>query len=351
MSTILIGADALESFVCDLFVAAGLPQEWAQAEAEILVWADLRGVGSHGVLRIPSYLSWMPRGLRKADADIRTIKDKGVIGVLEADRGPGLYVARRAMDMAIEKARAHGIGFVWVRQGTHTGAIGYYARRAAEAGMVGMTMCSSRPLMAYFGSRDAVLGTSPIAIGVPRANGTPIVFDMAAAATTIGAMAQARQSGKPLPHGVALDAQGHVTTDPYKAETPLPIAGPKGSGLGFMIECLCSLLTGFPLVASALEDPSLRNEFLLNTLCIAIDPEALDVAASFGKEVDRLARDIASLPRADGVSEILMPGQRGDRVMAQRRRDGIPIPEGIWKQLATEAQKRGVAVPAAASSS
>lgn len=350
MSTIVIGAKALETFVCDLFVAAGLPQDWAKAEAEILVWADLRGVGSHGVLRVPSYLAWMPRGLRKADAQIRTIRDKGVLAVLEADRGPGLYVTQLAMDMAIEKARAHGIGFVWVRQGTHTGAMGYYARRAAEAGMVGMTMCSSRPLMAYFGSRDAVLGTSPIAIGVPRANGTPVVFDMASAATTIGAMAQARQSGKPLPHGVALDAQGHVTTDPYKAETPLPIAGPKGSGLGFMIECLCSLLTGFPLVASALEDPALKTEYVLNALCIAIDPEALGVSDTFAAEVDRLARDIAAEPRAEGVSEILMPGERGDRVMAQRLMEGIPVPEGIWKQLVNEAQKRGVSVPSASSS-
>ena len=347
VSTIIIAADALEAFTRDLFVAAGLPHDRAQAEAEILVWADLRGVGSHGVLRVPSYLAWMPRGLRKGDANIRVIKDKGALAVLEADRGPGLFATRLGMDMAIDKARAHGIGMVWVRQGTHTGAMGYYVRRAAEAGMVGLAMVSSRPLMAYFGSRDAVLGTAPLAIGAPRANGEPVVFDMAAAATTIGAMAQARQSGKPLPQGVALDARGHVTSDPYRAETPLPIAGPKGSGLGLMIEALTSLLCGYSLLAPALEDRALNTDYVQNALCAAIDPAALGAGETFAAELDRLARDIAAEPRADGVDEILMPGERGDRVAAQRRRDGIPLPAGVWKQLVAEAGKRGVAVPAA----
>lgn len=344
---IRIAAGALESFVRDIFIAAGLPHDWAQAEAEILVFADVRGVGSHGVLRVPSYLSWMPRGLRRGDADIRVIRDRGALGVLEADRGPGLYVTRRGMDMAIEKARAHGVGWVWVRQTTHTGAMGYYARRAAEAGMVGLAMCSSRPLMAYFGSRDAVLGTAPLAIGAPRANGSPIVFDMASAATTIGAMAQARQSGKPLPQGVALDSAGRVTTDPYEAETPLPVAGAKGSGLGFMIECLASLMVGYPLVATALEDPALKTDYVQNALCIAVDPGALDDGdGRFAAEVERLARDIAAEPRGEGVSEILMPGERGDREAARHLREGVPIPAGIWRQLVAEGQKRGVAAPA-----
>lgn len=344
---IRIAADSLESFIRDIFVAAGLPQDWAQAEAEILVWADVRGVGSHGVLRVPSYLSWMPRGLRSGDADIRVMQDRGALAVLEADRGPGLYATRLAMDMAIEKARAHGVGWVWVRQTTHTGAMGYYARRAAEAGFVGMAMCSSRPLMAYFGTRDAVLGTAPLAIGAPRANGTPIVFDMASAATTIGAMAQARQSGRPLPQGVALDSDGRVTTDPYRAETPLPIAGAKGSGLGFMIECLASLMVGYPLVASALEDPALRTDYVQNALCIAVDPAALDCGdGRFAAEVERLARDIAAEPRGEGVDEILMPGERGDRVAAQRLRDGVLLPGAIWAQLVAEGRKRGVAAPA-----
>ncbi len=342
---IRISAASLEGFVRDLFIAAGLKPEWAQAEAEVLVWADLRGVGSHGVLRVPHYLAGMPRGLRRADADIRIVHDRGVMAVLEADRGPGLYVTRRGMDMAIEKARTHGLGFVWTRNSTHTGAMGYYARQAAEQGMIGLTFSSSRPLMAYLGSRDAVLGTAPLSIGVPRKNGTPIVFDMASSATTIGAMAQARQSGKPLPPNVALDSEGRMTTDPQRAETPLPVGGAKGSGLGFMLECLTSLMVGLPLLASALEDPAQRNVFLQNTLCIAIDPLGMPMADNLEAEVDRLARDIAAEPRAEGYDEILMPGERGDRVAARQRVDGITLPAAIWAQLASAAERRGVSLP------
>jgi ureidoglycolate dehydrogenase (NAD+) len=347
---IRISAPVLEKFACDIFVAAGLPLEWAQAEAEVLVWADMRGVGSHGVLRIPSYVAWMARGLRRPNANIHVAAGKGAMVLLEADRGPGLYVMRKAMDMAIEKASVHGIGWITVRQVTHTGAMGYYVRQAAKAGMIGIASCSSRPLMAYHGTKDAALGTSPLAIGVPRAGAEPLVLDMASAAISIGAMAQARQAGKPLPDGVAVDENGHVTTDPRAAVTPLPLAGAKGSGLGLMIECLTSLLGGLPLLASAFENPAERTDYVQNALAAAIDPAAFPGADRFPKEVDRLARDLAAQPRADGFDEILMPGERGDREMARAARDGIELTPVLWQQLADVAGKLGVAMPVIANS-
>lgn len=342
---IRIPARVLEEFAHNIFVAAGLPDDWARAEAEVLVWADMRGLGSHGVLRIPSYIAWMARGLRKPDADIRVIADKGAMALLEADRAPGLYTMRKATEMAIEKARDHGIGWVNVRQVTHTGAMGFYVRQAAKAGMIGIATCSSRPLMAYYGTKGPALGTSPIAIAAPRAGGEPLVLDMASAAISIGAMAQARQSGKPLPEGVAVDENGHATTDPGRAATPLPIAGPKGGGLGVMIECLTSLISGYPLLASAYEDPSQRSDFVLNAVTAAIDPAGFPFADQFEAEVDRFARALKDQPRADGFDEILMPGERGDRQLARAMRDGIELPPVLWAQLADVAGKLGVTMP------
>ncbi|MCC2096842.1 MAG: Ldh family oxidoreductase [Hyphomicrobiales bacterium] len=342
---IRIQCSVLEQFAFDLFVAAGLPDEWAKAEAEVLIWADMRGLGSHGVLRIPSYIAWMARGLRRPDANIHIVSEKGATALLEADRAPGLYVMRKATELAIDKARDHGIGWINVRQVTHTGAMGFYVRQAAKAGMIGIATCSSRPLMAYYGTRDAALGTSPIAIAAPRANGEPLVLDMASAAVSIGAMAQARQSGKPLPEGSAVDELGHVTTDPNRAVTPLPIAGPKGAGLGLMIECLTSLVSGYPLLASAYEDPSLGTDFVLNAMVAALDPAAFPFANAFEAEVDRLARDLAKEPRADGFDEILMPGERGDREMTRTAREGITLAPVLWKQLADVAGRLGVAMP------
>jgi ureidoglycolate dehydrogenase (NAD+) len=342
---IRIKASRLEDFACALFVAAGLPAEWSRAEAEVLVWADMRGLGSHGVLRIPSYIAWMARGLRKPDADIRVIAEKGAMALLEADRAPGLYVMRKATELAIEKAHTHGIGWVNVRQVTHTGAMGFYVRQVAKAGMIGIATCASRPLMAYYGTKGPALGTSPIAIAAPRAGGEPLVLDMASAAISIGAMAQARQSNTPLPEGVAVDQQGHVTTDPHEALTPLPIAGPKGGGLGVMIECLTSLLGGYPLLASAFEDASLKSDFVLNAAVAALDPAAFPFAGQFETEVDRFARDLKARPRAEGFDEILMPGERGDRQMARAAEEGIELTPVLWGQLADVAGRLGVEMP------
>ncbi|MGE3246678.1 MAG: Ldh family oxidoreductase [Beijerinckiaceae bacterium] len=342
---IRVDAKALELFAFEIFRAAGLPDDWARTEAEVLVWADMRGVGSHGVLRIPSYVAWMSRGLRKADADIRVIAEKGAMALLEADRGPGLHVMRKAMDMAIARAKEHALGWISVRQVTHTGAMGYYVRQAAEAGMVGIASCSSRPLMAYHGTSEAALGTTPIAIGVPRANGKPLVLDMASAAISIGALAQARQAGRELPPGVALDELGHPTTDPRRAVTPLPIAGPKGGGLGVMIECIASLLNGLPLVTSAFDDPAQRTDYVLNAFAVAIDPSWMPAAATFQRDVDLLAKGLAEQPRAEGFDEILMPGERGDREMERTAREGIELTPVLWKQLAEVAGKLGVSMP------
>jgi ureidoglycolate dehydrogenase (NAD+) len=342
---IRIQSSVLEKFARDLFVAAGLPEEWAQAEAEVLIWADMRGLGSHGVLRIPSYIAWMARGLRTPNANIHVAAEKGSMAILEADRGPGLYIMRKAMDMAIERAREHALGWISVRQVTHTGAMGFYVRQAAEAGMVGIASCSSRPLMAYHGTKDAALGTTPIAIAAPRANGKPLVLDMASAAISIGAMAAARQAGRDLPPDVALDENGHVTTDSSRAVTPLPIAGPKGAGLGVMIECIASLLNGYPLVTSAFDDPAQRTDYVLNAFVVAIDPAWMPAAATFQQEVDRLAKGLATQPRADGFDEILMPGERGDREMERTAREGITLMPVLWKQLADVAGRLGVGMP------
>jgi len=336
---------ALEGFVEALFVAAGLRPEEAAVEAKVLVWADLRGLSGHGVFRVPMYLDWIARGFRNPNSAPEVVREKGAACLIDADRAPGLYMMTRAMARAVERARAHAVGWVVVRRTTHTGAMGYYVRQAAEAGMIGLATCASRPLMAYHGSRVPALGTSPLAIAVPRSKAAPVVLDMSSAAIPWGRLAQMRAKGETLPAGVALDAAGRATTDPAAAVVPLPLAGPKGSGLALMIECLASLAGGFPLVAPALggEGP-VHN--VQNAAAIAVDPGALVDLDGFAREVDALARAIAALPRAEGVDEILMPGQRGDRLAEERRRDGVPVPAELWARLEAVAVERGVAAPA-----
>lgn len=342
---IRIAAAELETMTAAIFKAAGLPADWAQMEAEVLVWADLRGLGSHGVLRVPGYVAGMRHGLRRPDADIRVLFQKGALAIVEGDRGPGLYAMRKTMEEAIALARDHAIGWVTLRNGTHTGPLGFYVRQATEAGLIGIAFSSSRPLMAYHGTRAATVGTAPLAIGVPRLGNGALVLDMAHAAITIGTLAQARLSGTPLAAGVALDATGHVTTDPTRAVTPLPVGGPKGAGMALMIECLASLLAGAPLLSTAFDDPALRHEHVQNGVCIALDPELFLAPGAFAGEVERLVDGVKDQPIAASFAEILMPGERGDREAMRRQRDGIPLPTALWDELAALARRLGVALP------
>jgi ureidoglycolate dehydrogenase (NAD+) len=339
---IIVAAADLEHMVGAMFLAAGLPAQWAQREAEVLIWADLRGVGSHGVLRVPSYIAGMKHGMRRGDADIRTIFEKGALAIIEADRGPGLHAMRLAMDKAIALSQTHAIGWVALRNATHTGPMGFYVRQAADQDLIGIAMSASRPLMAYYGTRTAAAGTAPLAIGVPCLGGKAMVLDMANAAITIGNLAQARMSGKTLPKDVALDAQGRMTTDPARAVTPMPVAGPKGAGLALMIECLASLMSGSPLLTTAFDEPALRNQHLQNGVCIAVDPTLFLGPDVMAGEVDRLARGVKAEPMAEGFDEILMPGERGDREASHRREHGIPLPVELWNELVTAAKRLGV---------
>ena len=151
-----------------------------------------------------------------------------------------------------------------------------------------------------------------------------------------------------LAPGAALDANGRATTDPHAAQIPLPLAGPKGSGLAMMIECLTSLAGGMPLAAPSLsgDDPPYNVQ---NAAAIAVDPAAFITGDDFADEVDELAQALAALPRAEGVDEILMPGERGDKQAAQQMRDGIPIASELWERLVGIAKDLGVTPPRARS--
>lgn len=334
----------LQAFVAAMFVAAGLRPAEAAVEAEVLIWAELRGLASHGLFRVPMYLGWIARGMRNPASAPQVVRAKGATALIDADLAPGLFMMTQAMDRAVGLAREHGVGWVVVRRTTHTGAMGYYVRRAAEAGMIGIATCASRPLMAYHGSRVPALGTSPLAIAAPRANGAPVALDMSSAAIPWGKLAQARANNETLPPGVALDGAGRATTDPNEAEVPLPLAGAKGSGLALMIECLTSLAGGQPLIAPALAGKG-PDYNVQNAAAIAVDPTAFLGGDGFAEEVEAMAEAIAVLPRADGFDEILMPGERGDREAARQRADGIEVPAELWGRLCETAEGLGVAAP------
>jgi len=340
-ASVLIKAEPLRAFAADIFRKAGLADDQAEITAEVLVWADLRGHPSHGVIRIPLYCGWVESGLINVEAMPKAVMVKGAVVKVDGESAIGPAAMIAAADAGIVRAREHAAAWVLVQNHSHAGAIGYYAQRVAAQGFAAVVMSALRPMMAYHGTRGAAVSTNPIAIAMP---GGPLL-DMSTAASSRGKLGVAKATGRPLPPGIALDRDGRPTTDPHAAVTLTPMAGPKGAGLSLMIECLTSVALGRPLIAPALDQPALRDDVRQNSLVMAMDVSAIGASDVLAGNLAALTRAIKAQPRADGFDEIRMPGERGDREYERRSRDGIPVPAKTWQQITAVATRFGVAAP------
>jgi LDH2 family malate/lactate/ureidoglycolate dehydrogenase len=325
--------ERLERWVCRIFRSEGLSDEHAQTVAKVLVWANLRGMDTHGVLRVPSYVRFIRAGDLNPRPALAARNETAACVLLDADRAAGPIAMTRAAELAMQKAREAGAGVCLVRATTHTGALGYYTHMAAERGMAAIAFSASTANMAYHGARAAGVSTAPLALAVPGEQG-PIALDMASSIVSMGKLRQAKQRGEPLLSGSALDSNGVETTDPQAAAILLPLGGAKGSGLSLLIECMTSLVTANPLLAEALERTALGARHRQNGAVIALDLARFVDPGEFRRQAGRLARAIKALPPQPGV-EILLPGERGARAAEQRRRDGIPVPDAVLEELRT----------------
>ncbi|WP_245287908.1 Ldh family oxidoreductase [Bradyrhizobium sp. Ec3.3] len=338
----MIGEADLRKFATGLLHAGGLTADHAEQTAAMLVWANTRGADSHGVLRIPRYVEMIELGLINPAASPTQVFAKGAVAVVDAQNAPGAVGMNIAARSAGELARAHGLGWCAVRSITHAGAIGYYAQQVAQAGLIGIAMTASKPLMIYHGSRADGVSTNPIAIAAPTSDPQlPFLLDMSTAAVAIGKVMAAKDAGRSLSPGWAVDEHGMETSDPRKVKSVLPMAGPKGSGLSLMIEVLASVLVGNPLISVALSQDGDPGG---NGLVAALDPAAF--GSDFTADVDRLRSAIKGLPPAEGVDEVYLPGERGFEESRKRFRDGIPIAQGTLKRLLALASKLNVPAPA-----
>jgi ureidoglycolate dehydrogenase (NAD+) len=344
---IAVGHEELGRFIREVLVSTGAREKDATVVADGLIWANLRGGDGHGVSRLPRYLDIIAAGEITRDAVPKLTHDRGATFVLDCGHGFGPVAVMQAASLAVERARQLGVCFCLIRETTHTGAIGRYAQWIAEQNCAAVIMGAGPTLMAYHGTRVASLSTSPIAISVPSGNG-PIVLDMATSAIANGKILQGRNTGEPLPAGTVLTAEGEPTTDPNKAETLLPLGGPKGSGLGLMFEMLASVLSAAPIQARAL-GPEKRTRHTGNTAMFVIDVEMFRPLADFTHDADALITILKALPRQAGFDEITMPGERSQRTEARRRKNGIPIPAKLWAELEKIGRQHDVKMPAALS--
>lgn len=343
--TILISTSDLRDFAAAIFVAAGVPGPLARDWADPLVWADARGIESHGVLRIPQYLGMLERQEINANPDISVVRKAGAIALLEADLAPGPVAMTIAMREAMALADVHHIGWCSARNVAHAGALGYIASQATVRPMAAIVMGASSPLMAYHGARVPSLGTNPLAIAFPTASGSPFLLDMSTSTAARGKILKAAATGQSIPTGWGIDGDGRDTNDPSQIATLLPLGGPKGSGLSFMMECLASLVASNPILAPLLGNPTLSAGARQNGIAIALDLGAFGDVDAMLDEAEKLREAITALPRADGVDRLFLPGEIENETMRAREASGIPLARGTARQLAGIARRHGLDSP------
>jgi len=339
-----VAADALTAFVADLFVQLGVPEAGARTTAQALVAADLEGVPSHGVMLLPMYVDRLVAGSVSKAAAASIARDEGSAVVLDAGNALGQIPARQAVDLLVGRAREHGLAAVAVRNAFHFGAAGYWARALADAGLIGVAMCNTRPLMPAPGGAERLVGNNPLAIAFPAAGSEPLVLDMALSATAMGKIRLAESAGQPIPTGWAVDGEGRPTTDPATAIKGmlLPAAGPKGFGLALMIDLLCGGLTGGAIGAEVKPlygDPAVP--YGCAHLFLAIAPASFGVEGELATRVAALARSVRDSKPASGVDRVYAPG---DIELARRKTNAgaCPLPADVLEKLVAAGQRFGV---------
>ena len=345
MSDLRVSHDELLRFAAAVFVANGMAAADAATVAEVLVWANARGVDSHGVVRIPIYLKEIKQGTYKPTGQPVMHQLLPATFKLACNRAPGPVCMMRAAAHAVELAEKFGVATGLVSNPTHVGALGRYAQWIAGRGHAAIVIVAGIPLMAYHGSSVASIATSPIAIAVPGpdADSAPLLLDMSTSIIPGGRVSQALASGTPLPEGAAIDAKGRPTTDAKAAKTLLPIGGAKGSGLSLLFECLTGVLAASPIFTAppgGSDGVPLRP--IQNAMIVAVNVASFRALPDYRADIGKLEARVKSLPRQDGVDELLLPGERADRETARRKRDGIPLPEKLATEFDAIAREFGV---------
>jgi uncharacterized oxidoreductase len=313
-----------------LLRTAGAPEDIATATAEAIVGADVVGHESHGVAQLPGYLASVKAGRIVPDARPIVVRESATTALLDAQKGFGHYSATVAIDAALERAKAHHLGAVSLANANHIGRLGHYVERAAAAGCIGLVSLGAggtSGTTAPFGGTRGALGSNPIAAAVPVAGDVPFVMDMATSVFSNGKVAIYRKQGRRLPPGALLTKDGQQTTDPDAGGANLPAGGYKGYAL--------SLLNLFTAALAMVGAP--MGERIAGTFYLALDVAAFQPLEEYARRTAAYIEQLKEVPTQEGFDEILLPGERAARTAAQRRRDGIPVPDDVWAALGAAA--------------
>ena len=347
MSEKRVHFEPLRQFLTAAMERLGLPPADAATVGALMAQAELQGSDGHGAIRLLPYARRIRAGGINLRPDIRVVQERAAMAVLDGDNGMGHLVMQRAAEMAIEKARNCGIGWVGSRFSNHAGPASLYARMPMAHDMIGLYFAvGNANHLPPWGGLDMLLSTNPIAVAVPAGSEPAVVLDMATTVAAYGKVKAKAQRGETMPLGWMIDRLGQPLTDPKRAEEGflLPIGGYKGYGLALIVGLLAGTLNGAAMGKDVIDfnhdDTSTTNT---GQAVMAIDLSAFGDVGDFKARVDRLVRDIRSSARMPGVERIWLPGEQSHERRADRERDGIPLPATLLKQLNDFARDAGMA--------
>lgn len=343
----------LISFVADIFAHAGSSPEEATRIATYLATANLTGHDSHGVIRVPVYIRWNKNGSIVPNQTIEMVVDTPSLAVIDGRYGYGQTVTPQAVRIGIDKCKASGLAAVALRNSGHLGRVGDWAEMAAKEGLVSIFFvnASGSVLVAPYGGVERRLSTAPYCVGIPRENAPPVVLDFATSIVAEGKVLVASRGGKKLPVGALIDPDGALSENPTTLYGPFEMEGTrdhaqgkgairafgehKGSGLALVCELLGGALTG-----TGATGPDKR--FANGMLAIYIDPKKIDAADFFDTDMTRYIDYFKNTKPAQGVEQVLIPGEPEAKLRAERTANGVPLPDETWAAIVATARDVGV---------
>lgn len=358
-----VSADTLRTFCTEALERLDVPREDARIVANVLVEADLRGIGSHGVARMSRYVSGIQQGMMRPRANPKVVHETPCTATIDGDAGLGQPVSHKAMQLAIAKAREHFIGFVAVRNSNHFGIAGYYAMMALAEDMIGICTTNTEVIVVPTFARNAMLGTNPIAITVPTGNERPFVLDMSTSTVTRGKIEVYARLEKPIPVNWATDEKGVATDDPARVLQNianrsggglLPLGGAleesgghKGYGLALAVEIFSALLSGalyanrvYPKTENGKPFPSGIGHFFGAMRIDAFRPKE-----EFKRDMDDLIHRLKNAPKAEGANRIYIHGEKEFEEAERLAKLGVPLNNKVVEELRAIAKQLGMDKP------
>lgn len=340
--TIIVQAEKLTELSQKIFSAIGTPDDIALAVAESLVYTNLLGHDSHGVLRVKQYINMIRKEMMFPSVRPKVIKEFGAVATISGGYGFGQIGARFGAELAAELGKTHGIGAVSIGDVNHVGRLGEYTKMLADQGLIGIGFTGGtmyRGWVTPYGGREKLFGTNPMSFAVPTSDGETLLLDFATSGVAQGKVTLAQAKGEPVPEGMMLDKHGNPSTDAsilFDGAVLLPMGLHKGSGLAMMMEIVPTLLARHKPISSS--DFKHGNP----TLLLAISLEAFTDTEDFHHYVEELKRRVKNVEPATGFDEVLLPGEPESRAYKERVQSGIPVQDSVWEDLQSLATELNV---------